>query len=397
MKITGIETFVVDAGWRPWTFVKVETDEGITGYGECSVSRGPFAVVGAVEDLKPDLIGTDPRAYEVRLWEMSRRAIAEPLGVRAKAIAGVELALLDIKAKALGISVVELFGGPVRDSVRLYWSHCATTRALYPEMGTPPIRTMGDVAAVGKEVVRRGYTALKTNIVIPGEPARVHFDGFGGSVARGTTTDQVASTKMINHIETLIGTFRDAVGPEVDICLDLNFNFRPESCIRIAKALEPYNLLWLEIDMYDPAALRQIKDSTSTKICTGENLIYMKEFLPYFQARCADVFMVDTAWMGFSPSKQVGDLARAFEYNIAPHNYYSHLSTFISASLCGALTNIRILETDVDDVPLREELVTRLPEIKDGYMKIPRGPGWGTDLNEDAARKNPWHKPKARW
>jgi galactonate dehydratase len=397
MKITNVESFIVDAGWRPWVFVKVETDEGISGYGECSVSRGPFAVAGAVEDLKPLLLGTDPRAYEMRFWEMSRKAIAEPLGIRAKAIAGVELAILDIKARALGISVVELFGGPTRDKVRLYWSHCGTTRALYPEMGTPPIKTMGDISELGKEVVRRGYTALKTNIVFPGNPARVHFDGFGGGPGQAVSTDQVASTSMLKHIETLIGSFREAVGPEVDICLDLNFNFKPESCKRIAKILEPFNLLWLEIDMYSPEALREIKDSTSTKICTGENQIYMQDYLPYFQARCADVFMVDVAWMGFSQAKKVGDLAQIFEFNVAPHNYYSHLSSFISASLCAVLPNIRIQEIDVDDVPLREELVTRLPEIQGGYMKVPAGPGWGTELREDVARKNPWRKPKARW
>jgi galactonate dehydratase len=394
VKITGIETFIVDAGWRPWTFVKVETDGGIVGYGECSVSRAPFAVAGAVEDLKPLLLGTDPRAYEMRFYEMSRHAIAEPLGIRAKAIAGIELAMLDIKAKALGISVSELFGGPTRENVRLYWSHCATTRALYPEMGKPPVKTMKDIAELGKEVVRRGYTALKTNIVFPGDPARVHFDGFAGGIGR---TDQVASNAMLKHIETLIGTFREAVGPEVDICLDLNFNFKPESCMRIAKILEPFHLLWLEIDMYNPEALRQIKDSTSTMICTGENQIYMQDFLPYFQARSADVFMVDVAWMGFSQAKKVGDLAQVFEFNIAPHNYYSHLSTFTSANLCAVLPNIRIMEIDVDDVPLREELVTHVPEIQDGCMKIPEGPGWGTELREDVARKNPWHKPKARW
>jgi galactonate dehydratase len=397
MKITNVESFIVDAGWRPWVFVKVETDEGISGYGECSVSRGPFAVAGAVEDLKPLLLGTDPRAYEMRFWEMSRKAIAEPLGIRAKAIAGVELAILDIKARALGISVVELFGGPTRDKVRLYWSHCGTTRALYPEMGTPPIKTMGDISELGKEVVRRGYTALKTNIVFPGNPARVHFDGFGGGPGQAVSTDQVASTSMLKHIETLIGSFREAVGPEVDICLDLNFNFKPESCKRIAKILEPFNLLWLEIDMYSPEGLREIKDSTSTKICTGENQIYMQDFLPYFQARCADVFMVDVPWMGFSQAKKLGDLAQIFEFNVAPHNYYSHLSSFISASLCAVLPNIRIQEIDVDDVPLREELVTRLPEIQGGYMKVPAGPGWGTELREDVARKNPWRKPKARW
>ena len=178
----------------------------------------------------------------------------------------------------------------------------------------------------------------------------------------------------------------------MDICLDLNFNFKPESCMRIAKILEPYNLLWLEIDMYNPEALRQIKDSTSTKICTGENQIYMQDYLPYFQARCADVFMVDAAWMGFSQSKKVGDLAQVFEFNIAPHNYYSHLSTFISASLCAVLPNVRILEIDVDDVPWRDELFTSIPQIENGRLKISRMPGWGCDVNEAVLEKHRWPK-----
>ena len=394
MRITDIEPITVDAGWRPWTYVKVQTDEGITGYGECSVARGPFAVMGAIEDLKPLLIGADPRAYEMRFWDMMRNAIQGPTGVRAKAIAGVELALVDIKAKALGISVVDLFGGPTRDSIRVYWSHCGTTRALYPEMGTPPIRSMADIAELGREVVRRGYTALKTNIIFPGDPPRVHFDGFGGGLG---TTDQVASNAMLQHIETLIGTFRDAVGPDIDICLDLNFNFKPESCMRIARLLEPFNLLWLEVDMYNPAAIRQIKDSSSTKICTGENLYFMRDFIPYFELRAADVLMIDVPWNGFSQSKKIGDLAQVYEINVSPHNYYSYLSSFISASLCAVLPNVRILETDVDDIPLRDELVTNKPEIIDGYMTIPSGPGWGTELNEEVARAHPWKKPRARW
>ena len=121
MKITDIETFIVDAGWRPWIFVKVQTDEGITGYGECSDGRSPQGVTGAIEDLKPLLVDQDPRAYEMRFWDMLRGTRQSPGGIAAKAIAGIECALVDIKAKALGISVVELFGGPMRDQVRVYW------------------------------------------------------------------------------------------------------------------------------------------------------------------------------------------------------------------------------------------------------------------------------------
>lgn len=395
MKIRDIETFIVDAGWRPWTFVKVQTDEGISGYGECSDGRNPYGIVGTIEDLKPLLIGKDPRAYEMRFWDLIRGTRQSPGGIAAKAIAGIECALIDIKAKALGISVVELFGGPTREKVRLYWSHCGTTRAHhYQLMGTPPLGTMEDVAKLGKEVVSRGFTALKTNIVIPGNPASVYFSGFGGGAG---TTDQVLTKPLLRHIETLIGTFREAVGSDVDICLDLNFNFKTEACMRIAKALEPFDLMWLEIDMYDPEAILQIKQSTSTKICTGENLYYMREFIPYFELHAADVFMVDVAWNGFSQSKKIGDLAEVYQLNIAPHNYYSHLASFMSASLCAVLPNVRIMEADIDDVPWKDTLVTNKPEIVDGCMKIPTGLGWGTELNEDEIKQHPWPKKKANW
>ena len=395
MKITNIETFIVDAGWRPWIFVRVDTDAGISGWGECSDGRSPYGVTGTVRDLTPLLIGKDPRAYEMRFWDMLRGTRQSPGGIAAKAIAGVELALIDIKARALGISVVELFGGPTREQVRVYWSHCGTSRARNSDLlNTPPLRTMDDIAALGREVVEKGYTALKTNIVVPGDPASVYFGGFGGEPG---TTDGVVTRQILRHIETLIGTFRDAVGPDVDINLDLNFNFKPESCMRIAQVLEQFDLLWLEIDMYEPDAIRQIKDATSTKICTGENLFYMREFIPYFQARSADVFMIDVPWNGFAQSKKVGDLAEAYQLNVAPHNYYSHLSTCISASLCAVLPNVRIMEIDVDDVPWREEMVTNVPHIENGYLTIPSGPGWGIEMVEEVLKAHPWDKGNANW
>ena len=395
MKITNIETFIVDAGWRPWTFVKVETDEGVTGYGECSDGRNPNGVVGTIKDFTPLMVGRDPRPYEMRFWDMIRGSRQSPGGIAAKAIAGIECALVDIKAKALGISVVELFGGPTRDDVRVYWSHCGSSRARnYELIGVPPLKSMDDIAALGREVVERGFTALKTNVIFPGDTASVHFGGFGGGPG---TTDGNVTSQVLRHIETLIGTFREAVGPDVSINLDLNFNFKPEACMRIAKVLEQFDLLWLEIDMYDHEAIRQIKDSTTTKICTGENLYYMREYLPYFECRAADVFMIDVPWNGFAPSKKIGDLANVFQLNVAPHNYYSHLATHMSASLCAVLPNVRIMEIDIDDVPWKDDLTTHVPDITDGYMKTPTRPGWGTDLNEEVAKAHPWPDRRGEW
>jgi L-alanine-DL-glutamate epimerase-like enolase superfamily enzyme len=271
--------------------------------------------------------------------------------------------------------------------VRLYWSHCGTTRVRHADIvGKPPIESWSDVTALAKEVVARGFTALKTNIVMPGKGATWQ-SGFDGSMG---PNDEWAPNWLIAHIEKHIGTIRDAVGPDFDINLDLNFHFKPEACMRIARALEPFNLHWLEIDNPDPGAIRQIKDSTSTKICTGETLIHMKEYLPFFQRHAADVYMLDIPWNGVAQGKKVGDLAATFQHNIAPHNHYSHLSTYMSAAVCASLPNVRIMEIDIDDVPWKDDLVSKAPEIEKGYMKIPGGPGWGMTVNEEAVRAHPW-------
>jgi L-alanine-DL-glutamate epimerase-like enolase superfamily enzyme len=391
MKITRLETYVVDGGWRAWTYVKVQTDEGVTGWGECSDTRVPHATCGAVRDFEKVLIGQDPCAYEARFIDMARLTRSSSGGVAARAMAGIECALVDIAARARGISCTELLGGPTRDRVRLYWSHCGTTRVRHHDMvGTPPINSWSDVTALGKEVVARGFTALKTNIVMPGKGG-TWFSGFDGSMG---PNDEWVPNWLLAHIEKHIGTLRDAVGPDVDINLDLNWHFKPEACARIAKVLEPFKLHWLEIDTTDADALAQVKASTSTRICTGETLIHMGQYLPFFQKHAADVFMIDVPWNGIVQGKKVGDLAATFQHNVAPHNHYSHLSTHMSAALCATLGNVRIMEIDIDDVPWKDELVTHVPEISNGYMAIPKGPGWGTAVNEEVARAHPWGEHK---
>jgi galactonate dehydratase len=388
VKITGIETFVVDAGWRPWQFVAVRTDEGLTGYGECSEGRNPYGVVWTIRDFEPILLGQDPRPVEMRYWDLYRAARQSPGGIAAKAIAGIELALWDIKAKALGVPVYELFGGPLRERQLVYWSHCGTSRATNAALiGVPPIRALEDIGRLGEEVVRRGFRALKTNIIFPGDPARVYFPGFGGGPG---TTDQNVTPEMIGHIERQLGTFRRAIGPNVGLALDLNFNFKPEAARRICRALEGLGMMWVEMDMYDERALREVKDATSIPICSGENLYGLRGYRPYFEARAMDVVMIDVPWNGFAASKRVADLAESYELNVAPHNYYSHLATLHAAHLCACVPNVRIMEIDIDDVPWKDELVDHPPLIEGGELVIPSRPGWGAELDEAVARKHPW-------
>lgn len=389
MKIVDIKTYLVDAGWRPWGFVKVETDEGISGYGDCTCVGMQYSVLGAIEDFKPTLLGADPRAHEMRFWDMYRRLrLGNVGGSASKALGAIECALLDIKAKALGISVAELFGGPTRETVPVYFSHFLSQRTVvWDFVGKKRVRTMADVAEAAQEVLELGFKAVKLNVLDTEEPMRAVFDGFGGGLG---TTDQYVSIETLRGLETLFGTVRDAVGPDMGLILDMNFNCKPESCVRIARALEPFDLWYIELDMFDPESLLQIKQAIDVPICSGETLYYMEGYLPYFEKRAFDIVMVDTIWNGFAQAKKVADLAQVYQLNVCPHNAYSPLSTFICANLAAALPNVRILELEGDDLPWAQEFITEPIELSNGELRVPTKPGWGTELDEKTLRRRSW-------
>jgi len=384
MKITGIETFLVaSGGWDPWLFCAVRTDEGITGYSQFGEGKFANGLPGIVEDLSGWLIGKDPDPVEKFYMDMYCQTRSASGGTTAMAIAGIELAIWDIKGKRYGVPVHQLVGGPHRDKQRVYWSHLASYRADNHELyGADPLLTLEDVADCAVEAVERGYSAFKTNIIFYGENSSEIAQGPAGS------DDQNATTEMVQIAERQIGAMRAAVGPDVDIALDINYNFKNEGAIRIARELEPHNLMWMEIDNEDPLALAQLRASTTTPICTGEQLLGVRQYQPYFKLHAMDIVKVDVQWQGFSQAKKVADLAETYDLNIAPHNFGSQLSTFQSLHLTAAVSNVRIMETDVDSAPWRDELTTVLPEIKDGYMAIPQGPGWGCDLDEAALKKH---------
>jgi galactonate dehydratase len=388
MKITGIETFVVSNGFtppRPWHFCAIRTDAGLTGWSEFGSDGITHGLVGLVEDLGRHLIGKDPAAVEKHYLDLYRLVRQAPYGATQQAIAGLELALWDLAGKALGVPVWRLAGGPHRQRQRVYWSHLATYRAAnWKLLGTKPLRTLADLADSAREAPARGYTAFKTNIVWPGDPARAMGPGRLGP------HDQVATREAIAQAVAQIAAMREAVGPDVDICLDVNYNFKPGEAIRLARELEPYRLFWLEIDSQEPRALAQLRAAVRIPICSGEQLVTVRQYRPYFDLHAMDVVKVDVQWQGFSAARKVADLAESYELNIAPHNYNGHLSSFQSLNLCASVSNVTIMESDPEQTPWRDELFTVLPEVGDGHMKIPPGPGWGTELVEKAARRYAW-------
>ena len=387
MKVARLETLYCDAGWRPWIFLKATTADGGVGWAEITDSHGsPRGLAGIVEDLAPIVVGRDPRAVERIVWDLFRATRQSPGSVIQKAIGGIENALLDLKAKALGIPVYELFGGPTRETVDVYWSHCGTTRARAWEVtNTPKLASYDDVTALGREVVDRGFKAFKTNIVVPGDDPQVLMPGF-----QGEGLERNPSPELEAALSRLLDAFREGPDGKAAPIVDLNFNLTAEGVLRISRALAQQGLMWLEVDAFDPVSLAAIRANGAVPICSGENLYTNRGFRPFFEVGAMDVASVDVIWNGFHQAKKIADLAETFEVNCAPHNYYSHLATFISAQWCAAIPNVRILEADVDDVPWREELTTAVPEISGGVLTIPSGPGWGADVNEDVLREHPW-------
>jgi galactonate dehydratase len=387
VKVAKLETLICDGGWRPWIFVKATTDDGLVGWSEVTDSHGsPRGLAGVVEDLAPLVVGRDPRPVEAIYWDLYRATRQGPGSIVAKAIAGIENALLDVKGKALGVPVYELFGGPTRDSIPAYWSHCGTTRARAWEVtGTPKLASYDDVAELGREVVEQGFGAFKTNIVVPGDEPQVLHPGFGTGAV-----DENVSRETVEALERLFAAFEQGTDGRAEPILDLNFNAKPESVLRVARALQRFGLVWLEVDCYEPAALTSVRARSPMPICSGENLYGARAFRPFLEGGALDVASVDVIWNGFAQAKKIADLADTYEVMCAPHNYYSHLATFVSAQWCAAIPNARMLEVDVDDVPWKDELTTAVPELAGGEVAVPTAAGWGADVDEDVLRAHPW-------
>lgn len=389
MKIAAIEDLHCDAGWRNFSFLKITTDDGLIGYSEYNESYGAKGLTAAIHVLGDGLIGVDPRPIEAitaRLFAMTRMASG---GVMGQAIAAIENALLDIKAKALGIPVYELLGGPIRDRFRLYWSHCGSYRLHHHQtLGVDRVDSLDGMVGLGREVAAKGYTALKSNIYLfDGAEPVLHMPGFAAPVPGAPEVNW--DRRLLGALADQVAALREGAGPDVDILIDLNFNFRTEGFLQVARTLDSFGLMWLELDLYEPDALHFIRRSVGTPIASLESQYGRRGYRPFLESRAVDVAIVDVPWNGILESMKIAAMAEAYEINVAPHNFYGHLSTLMSANFCAALPNFRIMEIDIDDVPWKDDLVTEPPTIENGHLVLPTGPGWGADLNEEAIRAHP--------
>lgn len=384
MKITALESIHVDGGWTVMSYLKVTTDSGLVGWSEYS---GHQAIPGVIAAMAPRVVGQDPRrinAIEASLHMLQRPA---PGSLFQRGSGAILNACLDIKAKALGIPVYDLLGGKVRDSTELYWSHCGLFRAGFPTLfetviGTPGVRTLDDLRRAGEEVAAAGYRTLKTNLI------RFDADPTVSSMMRGQPEMNI-DNGIVDAMVAQLSALRDGAGPGVRLMLDVNFNYKVEGFRRLARAIEPFDPLWIEMDMPDPGSLKVVRDSTTAPIASLEMQLGRRAIRPFLEAYAVDVAIIDPQWNGLHETMKMAHMADSFDVNVAAHCSAGPLGALMSAHFCAAVPNFRIQEHEVDTMPWHDSLLTVPNHVEHGRFVLSDRPGWGADIDEAVARAHP--------
>jgi galactonate dehydratase len=373
MQVTQITPFLVDSGGsKTWLFVKVQTDEGLVGWGEAYTQADrDRAIMAHLEEMGRHLIARSPFAIKHFSSVMYLDyALRRPAMDFWSALSALEHALWDIVGKACGQPVYNLLGGPCRDRIRVYangWSEGAKS----PE----------ELARAAANVVGRGFTALKFDPF--SNPWRTHI---------GRAEEALAVER--------VRTVRDAVGPRVEILVEVHRRLAPNEAIRMAHKLEPFEPFWYEepIDATDIDGLAEVRSRTTLPVVTGEALYSKEQFAEVFAKRAADILNPDVCNCGgILALKEIASAAEPWHVTVAPHNYNSTtigLASTLQVSAC--IPNFLITEYFVNFEDAGQELARHPFEVKDSYIALPTAPGLGIELDETWLARHPLQERRAR-
>ncbi|RVC34322.1 galactonate dehydratase [Mesorhizobium sp. M7A.F.Ca.CA.004.04.2.1] len=367
MKIISLTTYIVPPRWL---FLKIETDAGVTGWGEPVVEGRALTVEAAVKELGDYLIGKDPRLIEDHWTVMHRGGFYRGGPILMSAIAGIDQALWDIKGKALGVPVHELLGGKLRDTIKVY-SWIGGDRAA-------------EVAAGAREMVARGFLALKMN---------------------GTEELQIVdSHDKIDAAVERVAMVREAVGPNIGIAVDFHGRVHRPMARALVKELEPYRLMFIEEPVLSEnrEALKEIAALGSTPIALGERLYSRWDFKSVFEEGVVDIIQPDLSHAGgITECRKIAAMAEAYDVAVAPHCPLGPIALAACLQLDAVSYNCFIQEqslgihynaaNDLLDYAANKDVF----RYEDGYVAIPDGPGLGVEIDEDYVKERA--KEGHRW
>lgn len=378
MRISTLAVHVMGSAWRNLTFLELKTDEGLTGISEVRLCNRTNALLGYLEECKHRyILGTDPFRIEQTVLRMFRDDYGRIGEICACAIALVEIACWDIVGKALNQPVYNLLGGAVRDRIKAY------ANGWYQVPRTPD-----DFARAAKAAVAKGYKALK-------------FDPFGAGWYEMERHERLLSVSLVEAV-------RDAVGPDVELLIEMHGRFSPAQAIRIAADLERFDPTWVEepVPPDNLHALEKAARSIRIPVATGERLHHKYEYRELFERQACDIIQPDiTECCGLLEVKKIAAVADMYYMTVAPHNVGGPVSTAIALHFAACTPNFKIQEHFNDFTePHTRECASGCPPVVDGYFSLPSGPGLGMTLNLDVIREHPpstghfnlwkedWHK-----
>ena len=369
MKITGLETRLFSSqhsnAKRNWLIVVLHTDEGIDGIGEASMLGFDPIVASLLDEWgEAYLVGKDPMANELHWMRLYQDNIGRGGRLFSTALSGIDLALWDLRGKALGVPVYKLLGGPIRDKIRVY------ANGWYTTPGAPELN-----AEEAKRVVAMGYTAMK-------------FDPYGHDSYYTITAEEAQLS------EDRVAAVREAVGPDVDILVEVHAKFNVHTAIELGQRLEKYRPFWFEepVSQENVSEMAQVRDHVRIPIATGERLYLKYPFYELVKAQAVDVLQPDICNAGgITELKKIAAIAESQHVSMAPHNTNAAVGTVASMHLDVAMPNFLIQEYHAEFYePHYFEVFDGLPRQKDGYVELSEDAGFGLTLNEDVFNAHPY-------
>ena len=360
-----MQTTVVGAPWRELVFLELMTDEGLTGTSEVRIVNKTDTLLACIEELAPRyVIGSDPFDVERLAWNVQRAEYGRPGEVTQSALAAFDVACWDLMGQALGVPVWKLLGGRFRDRVPAYANGWYTSK-----------RDPAAIARLARDVVKRGYRALK-------------LDPFGAASAELAAPDRRRAVEIVAAV-------REAVGPDVQIMVEMHGRFTPAAAVAVATRLEAYDPEWIEepVPPENAEALRRVRQATRLPIATGERAHTLSDIREFIEGGCVDVVQVDlTHFGGYLAMKCLAGWADTYYLLLAPHNVCGPVGTMANIHLAVATSNYKVLEhfNDFAD-PWVQDLVDHAPSVdrEDGCFGLPERPGLGLSLKHDVCALHP--------
>ncbi|PSP92844.1 enolase [Halobacteriales archaeon QS_4_62_28] len=371
--ITGIETMAI-AGNFTWGIVKVETDAGVYGLGETFRAEAALDMAGR---LAVDLNGENPLDTD-RIRELLEQRYTGCGRIGQAAFTAIETACYDIKGKLFDVPVYELLGGKYRDEITIYCdTHGGESLGAASEHDPKDVYTPESYARAARAVVDEGFEALKFDLDVP---THAEYD----------EANRRLDNEAIEHKVSLVAAVRDEIGTDVDLGMDLHWNFTTETAIRLGKRLEQFDLAWLE-DPVPPektASQKRVTESLDLPVLTGENLVTASQFNDAAREGLMDIAAPDVNKCGgLGEYVDIATICDLYGIPIASHNISSPLGTVAGAHVSAAIPNFLCMEWHARDVPWWNDMCRRVdgsgPILENGYIDVPEGPGLGVELNRD--------------